>query len=224
MALAADDGARYDEVETIELGELEPLVALPSSPGDVVPVREVEGTELAQVCVGSSVNSAYADLAIVGAVLDGRTVHPRVDLTVTPGSRQILDTIVRAGVFSQLVAAGARMLEPICGPCIGVGQAPSAGKPSLRTFDRNFPGRSGTEDDRVYLCSPATAAAGGLTGRIADPRSLDEPPALPRLPLRASTTARSWPRRAGRSSCRAARTSCRRRAGGRRRTRSPARS
>jgi aconitate hydratase len=182
VALAADPGAAYDEDEAIDLDALEPLVALPSSPGNVVPVREVEGTEIVQVCVGSSVNSAYVDLAIVGAVLDGREVHPSIDLTVTPGSRQILETIVQSGVYGQLVRAGARMLEPICGPCIGVGQAPSARKAALRTFNRNFPGRSGTEDDRIHLCSPATAAASALTGRITDPRSLGEPPAIRPMP------------------------------------------
>ncbi len=178
VALAADPGAAYDEAEAVDLDGLEPLVALPSSPGNVVPVREVAGTELVQVCVGSSVNSAYADLAIVGAVLEGRQVHPSIDLTVTPGSRQILETILQSGVYAQLVRAGARMLEPICGPCIGVGQAPSARKAALRTFNRNFPGRSGTEDNRIYLCSPATAAASALSGRITDPRSLGTPPAI----------------------------------------------
>lgn len=176
VALAADAGAEYDEVETIDLGELEPLIALPSSPGNVVPVREVAGTATKQVCVGSSVNSSYEDLAIVAAVLRGKSVHPGLDLTVTPGSRQILDTIVRSGVYSDLVAAGARMLEPACGPCIGMGQAPAAGAVSVRTFNRNFPGRSGTPGDQVYLCSPATAAATALRGEIADPRELGKPP------------------------------------------------
>jgi aconitate hydratase len=178
VAVAADPGAVYDEQETIELGELEPLIALPSSPGNVVPVREAAGTATKQVCVGSSVNSSFEDLAVVAAVLRGRSVHPELDLTVTPGSRQILDTIVRAGVYSDLVGAGARMLEPACGPCIGIGQAPAAGAVSVRTFNRNFPGRSGTPGDRVYLCSPATAAATALRGEIADPRALGEPPAL----------------------------------------------
>jgi aconitate hydratase len=168
--LAADPGAAYDEDERIDLGVLEPLVARPSSPGDVVAVGEVEGTEISQVCVGSSVNSSYDDLAIVAAALRTATVHPDIDLTVTPGSRQILDTIVRSGVYADLVQAGARMLEPACGPCIGVGQAPATGHGSLRTFNRNFPGRSGAQDDRVYLCSPATAAASAVAGRIADPR------------------------------------------------------
>ncbi len=170
VPLAADPDARYDEQEIIELGRLEPLIARPPSPGDVVPVSELEGTEISQVCVGSSVNSSYADLATVGAALRGRTVHPSIDLTVTPGSRQILDTIVSSGVYAELARAGARMLEPICGPCIGVGQAPAPGSGSLRTFNRNFPGRSGTQGDCVYLCSPATAAASALTGRITDPR------------------------------------------------------
>jgi aconitate hydratase len=171
--LAADDGASYDEQESIDLSALEPLVARPSSPGDVVTVRELAGLELGQVCVGSSVNSSYEDLATVGATLRDRTVHPDIDLTLTPGSRQILDTIVQSGVYGELVEAGARMLEPICGPCIGVGQAPAGGVPSLRTFNRNFPGRSGTQGDQVYLCSPATAAASALTGRLTDPRDLE---------------------------------------------------
>jgi aconitate hydratase len=178
VELAADPGARYDEVELIELDALEPLIACPHSPGNVVPVREVAGTATAQVCVGSSVNSSYEDLAVVAAVLRGRAVDQDVDLTVTPGSRQILDTIVRSGVYADLVAAGARMLEPACGPCIGMGQAPASGAVSVRTFNRNFPGRSGTASDRVYLCSPATAAASALNGSIADPRELGRPPSL----------------------------------------------
>jgi aconitate hydratase len=178
VPLAADPGTTYDEVEVVDLSELEPLIAKPSSPGDVVPVREVAGSETAQVCVGSSVNSSYGDLATVADVLRENIVHPRIEMTVTPGSRQILDTISRSGVYQDLVAAGARMLEPVCGPCIGVGQAPSAGVPSVRTFNRNFPGRSGTSGDQVYLCSPATAAATALKGEIADPRELGDPPAI----------------------------------------------
>jgi aconitate hydratase len=176
--LAADPGAAYDELETIELGELEPLIALPSSPGNVVPVAEAAGTPARQVCVGSSVNSSYEDVAVIAAVLRGRTLPPELDLTVSPGSRQILDMIVRSGVYSDLLASGARILEPACGPCIGIGQAPAAGAASVRTFNRNFPGRSGTPDDRVYLCSPATAAATALRGAIADPRELGATPTL----------------------------------------------
>ncbi len=178
VALAADPGAVYDEVEVIELSELEPLIALPSSPGRVVPVRDVAGTPVRQVCVGSSVNSSYEDLAVVAAVLRGRSLPPELDLTVTPGSRQILEMIVRSGVYADLLGSGARILEPACGPCIGMGQAPPAGKASVRTFNRNFPGRSGTADDRVYLCSPATAAATALQGVIADPRGLGDPPVI----------------------------------------------
>ena len=180
--LAADPGASYDEDEVIDLSELEPLIAKPTSPGNVVPVREVAGTQTVQVCVGSSVNSSYEDLATAAAVLRENIVHSRVEMTVTPGSRQILDTISRSGVYQDLVAAGARMLEPVCGPCIGVGQAPSAGVPSVRTFNRNFPGRSGTAGDQVYLCSPATAAATALRGEIADPRELGAPPAIAPAP------------------------------------------
>lgn len=173
---APDPEASYDEVETIELSELEPLIARPSSPGNVVPVREAAGTKTVQVCVGSSVNSSYEDLAVVGSVLKDNIVYPSIEMTVTPGSRQILDIISRSGVYQDLVSAGARMLEPVCGPCVGVGQAPSRGEPSVRTFNRNFPGRSGTAGDEVYLCSPATAVATALKGEISDPRELGEPP------------------------------------------------
>jgi aconitate hydratase len=172
IPLAADDDAAYDETEVIDLDRLEPLIAKPSSPGNVVPVREVAGTAVAQVCVGSSVNSGFEDLAIVAAVLRGQVVHPDLVMTVTPGSRQILDVIAQSGVYRDLILAGARMLEPACGPCVGMGQAPPSGAASVRTFNRNFPGRSGTVNDLVYLCSPATAAATALRGVIADPRDL----------------------------------------------------
>jgi aconitate hydratase len=177
--LAADPGAGYDEQIRVDLSALEPLIALPQSPGNVVPVADVAGTDVVQVCVGSSVNSAYEDLATVAAVLRDRAVHPGVQLTVTPGSRQVLDIIARSGVYQDLLASGARMLEPICGPCIGIGQAPIKDRPSLRTFNRNFPGRSGTAEDRVYLCSPSTAAASALTGTITDPRTVDRPALRP---------------------------------------------
>ena len=182
VALAADPGALYDTAETIDLSELEPLIARPHSPGDVVSVAELAGTRTVQVCVGSSVNSSFDDLAIVAAVLRDATVHPDIQLTVTPGSRQILDTIARSGVYRDLAAGGARILEPVCGPCIGVGQAPAAGLPSLRTFNRNFPGRSGTAEDEVYLCSPATAAATAISGEITDPRTLGRPPKIAPAP------------------------------------------
>lgn len=170
--LSADPGAAYDAVETIDLSTLRPLVALPHSPGNVHAVADIEPTEVVQVCVGSSVNSSYEDLATVAAILKGKSVHPNVQLTVTPGSRQVLQTILASGVYEDLMSAGARMLEPICGPCVGIGQAPLAGAPSLRTFNRNFPGRSGTAEDNVYLCSPSTAAVSALTGRITDPSAV----------------------------------------------------
>ena len=182
IELAVEDGVAYDEEEVIELGRLEPLIARPGSPGDVVPVRDVAGLEAQQVCVGSSVNSGYRDLAIVAAVLRDRVVHPSVSLTVTPGSRQILDVLIATGVYRDLLAAGARMLEPACGPCVGMGQAPPSGGVSVRTFNRNFPGRSGTDSDRVYLCSPATAAATALRGVITDPRDLGRQPLLAPAP------------------------------------------
>src|SRR5215210_7148401 len=182
VPLAADPDAPYEEHEVVDLSGIEPLIAMPTSPDNVVPVREIAGTETVQVCVGSSVNSSYGDLATAAAVLRKNVVHPRIEMTVTPGSRQILDSISRSGVYQDLVAAGVRMLEPVCGPCIGVGQAPSAGVPSVRTFNRNFPGRSGTSGDEVYLCSPATAAATALKGEISDPRELGEPPTIAPAP------------------------------------------
>src|SRR5437764_10413548 len=180
-----DDGAEYDDRIEIDLGELGPLIAKPQSPGNVVPVEEVAGTELAQVCIGSSVNSAYVDLALPGAVLadkDGQIVHPSITATATPGSRQILTAIAESGVYRQLVEGGIRMLEPVCGPCAGMGQAPPSDANSLRTFNRNFPGRSGTPEDSVFLCSPAVAAVSLLSGTIDDPREYGEPPELAPMP------------------------------------------
>jgi len=182
VELAADEGASYDEHEHIALDELEPLIAKPHSPGNVVKVEEVAGTKAAQVCIGSSVNSGFDDLAVAAAVLRGKTVHPDLVMTVTPGSRQILDSIARTGVYSDLVLAGARMLEPVCGPCVGMGQAPPSDSVSVRTFNRNFPGRSGTMNDHVYLTTPTVAAATALKGVITDPRELGDYPELPKAP------------------------------------------
>lgn len=182
VELAADEGATYDEHEHIALDELEPLIAKPHSPGNVVKVEEVAGTKAAQVCIGSSVNSGFEDLAVAAAVLRGKTVHPDLVMTVTPGSRQILDSIARTGVYSDLVLAGARMLEPVCGPCVGMGQAPPSDSVSVRTFNRNFPGRSGTMNDHVYLTTPTVAAATALRGVITDPRELGDYPELPEAP------------------------------------------
>src|SRR5918997_1638470 len=171
-----------DEHEHIELDSLEPLIAKPHSPGNVVPVSEVAGTKAAQVCIGSSVNSGFDDLAIAAAVLRDETVSPGLVMTVTPGGRQILDSIAQTGVYSDLVRSGARMLEPVCGPCVGMGQAPPSDSVSVRTFNRNFPGRSGTQTDQVYLMSPTTATATALKGVITDPRELGEYPDLPKAP------------------------------------------
>jgi aconitate hydratase len=179
--IGPEDGAEYDDREEIDLGELGPLVAKPSSPGNVVPVEEAAGTELGQVCIGSSVNSGFADLALPGAVLadrGGQIVNPGIAATATPGSRQILTAIAESGVYRQLVEGGVRMLEPVCGPCVGMGQAPPSDSNSLRTMNRNFPGRSGTPEDSVYLCSPAVAAVSMVEGKIADPREYGDPPEL----------------------------------------------
>lgn len=170
LPLRADETARYDEVLTIRLPDLVPLVARPHSPGNVVPVSQLPRTPIGQVCVGSSVNSSFEDLAVVAAAVRGRRVAAGIQVTATPGSKQILGTLVSSGVYADLMNAGVRMLEPVCGPCVGIGHAPLANVASLRTFNRNFPGRSGTTSDQVYLCSPATAAASAMTGVITDPR------------------------------------------------------
>src|SRR5947208_8070011 len=188
VELPTGDTGDFDEEEHIDLAELVPLVAKPSSPGNVAPVDELVGTPIQQVCIGSSVNSSYHDLALCGAVMRGQRLSEQlVSATATPGSRQILDQITRSGTYVDLLMAGVRMLEPACGPCVGMGQAPPSGANSLRTFNRNFPGRSGSADDQVYLCSPAVAAAAMLTGEISDPRELpdvelpERPPARPEV-------------------------------------------
>ena len=169
--LAAEPDAEYDRVIDIDLDALEPYVALPQSPDNVVPITEVAGTTLAQVCVGSCTNSSYHDLAVVASIMRGQPVHPDVSMTVTPGSRQVLETIARDGILADFIQSGARILESACGPCIGMGQAPPSDGASLRTFNRNFPGRSGTPDDKVYLASPEVAAVSAISGRITDPRT-----------------------------------------------------
>jgi aconitate hydratase len=176
VELGPDDDAAYDEEVHVDLGTLEPLIAKPHQPDNVVPVAEVAGTPVFQVCFGSSVNSWYEDLAIPAAMLSGQHLPPTTVGTVSPGSRQILTTITTSGVLEDLERAGLRILEPACGPCVGIGQAPPTGRASVRTFNRNFKGRSGTVDDQVYLASPATTAATGLRGEITDPRTLGDPP------------------------------------------------
>ncbi len=170
--LAADPGASYDEYDEIDLTRLEPLIAKPSSPDNVVPVLEIAGTPVDQVIVGSSANGSFRDLMVVAEIVRGRTIAPRTTLQINPSSREVLENVAAAGGVMALLAAGANIHQSGCLGCIGMGQAPGTGQVSLRTFPRNFPGRSGTEDDRVYLCSSETAAAAALTGTITDPRDL----------------------------------------------------
>jgi aconitate hydratase len=173
VEILPDDDADYDLTDEIDLSSLEPLVALPSSPGNVKPVRDVAGTEITQVLIGSSANPGLRDFQIAAHVVAGRQTDDGVSFDVNPTSRQTLETLARSGAVAELVAAGARLNQAGCLGCIGVGQAPASGAASLRTVPRNFPGRSGTRDDQVYLCSPETAAVSALTGRITDPRDLD---------------------------------------------------
>jgi aconitate hydratase len=179
--LRADEGASYDEEMTLDLAAIEPLIAKPVSPGNVVPVREVAGTRVDQVIVGSSVNSSFRDLMVSARILEGRHVDPATSFHVNPGSRQVLENVARENGMLAFLSAGARVHEPGCLGCIGMGQAPGTNEVSLRTFPRNFPGRSGTRDDRVYLCSPETAAASALKGVITDPRDLAAEMAYPRI-------------------------------------------
>ncbi len=181
VPLSADEGAEYDEHAEIDLSKLEPLIAKPTSPGNVVPVREIAGLKVDQAIVGSSVNSSFRDLMIAARMLEGRRVHPNTSFHVNPGSRQVLENVYRAGGLLSFLTSGARVHEPGCQGCIGMGQAPGTGEVSLRTFPRNFPGRSGTKDDKVYLCSPETATAAAIYGAITDPRELAKAMAYPKI-------------------------------------------
>ncbi|WP_036476690.1 aconitate hydratase [Myxosarcina sp. GI1] len=175
VELVADENAQYDLTEEINLAELEPLIACPSSPGNVVPVREVAGREVSQVVVGSSANPGLRDFWIVSQMVKGKTINDRVSFDVNPTSRQAIENLAAMGTaFVDLIHTGARFHQAGCLGCIGMGQAPASEQISLRTMPRNFPGRSGTADDRVYLCSPETAAASALTGKITDPRDLEK--------------------------------------------------
>ena len=171
--LVADRNAEYDIEDEINLSDLEPLIAKPSSPGNVVPVSEVAGKEIYQSYIGSSANPGFRDFAIAALIVSERQIVDRVSLDINPTSRQILENLVRRGYLEKLIHAGARIHQPGCNGCIGMGQAPATGKISLRTVPRNFPGRSGTKGDQVYLCSPETAAVSALTGVITDPREFD---------------------------------------------------
>ncbi|GFE57605.1 aconitate hydratase [Geobacter sp. AOG1] len=174
VELAADPDCSYDDYDEIDLSQVEPLIACPSSPDNVSRVKDVEGIRVDQVIVGSSVNSSFRDLMTVCRILDGRRVAPHVSFNINPGSRQVLENVAAQGGFMSLLLSGAQVHQPGCLGCIGMGQAPGTNQVSLRTFPRNFPGRSGTKNDKVYLCSPETAAAAGIYGVITDPRKLGE--------------------------------------------------
>ena len=185
-AIGPDADCKYDEEDEIELSKLGPLVATPSSPGNVVRVEDVKDTKIYQAYIGSSANPGWRDFAVAAEIVRGRTIPSSVSFDINPTSRQLLETLIADGKLGALVAAGARIHQTGCNGCIGMGQAPAVGQNSLRTTPRNFPGRSGTVEDSVYLCSPETAAASALFGRIADPRSLGMPYPRVTLPRSAS--------------------------------------
>ena len=172
IPLASDPDARYDRIIDIDLNTLQPMIACPHSPDNVVPVETLAGTKVDQVCIGSCTNSSLFDMLKVAALLKGRTFAPGVSLSISPGSKQVLTMLSDCGALTDILASGARLLECACGPCIGMGFSPNSGGVSLRTFNRNFEGRSGTADAKVYLVSPETAVASALTGEITDPRDL----------------------------------------------------
>ena len=178
VELIPADDAQYDEIIEIDLSTLEPMIALPHSPGNVKKVREVQGIKVDQVAVGSCTNSSLRDLKMVANALKGKTVNENVSMMVSPGSRQVVEHLIDSGEMKYLVQAGIRMLENACGPCIGMGSAPCSAGVSVRTFNRNFEGRSGTKDADVYLASPEVAVAAALTGKITDPRDLGECPKI----------------------------------------------
>ena len=175
IPLASDPDAEYDRIIDIDLSSLKPMIACPHSPDNVVEVATLKNVKVDQVCIGSCTNSSLYDLLKVAAMLKGKTVHPGVSLSVSPGSRQVLTMLANCGALSDILASGARVLECACGPCIGMGFSPNSGGVSLRTFNRNFLGRSGTKDGQVYLVSPETAVASALTGYITDPTTICEP-------------------------------------------------
>ena len=172
--LASDSDAEYDRIITIDLDALKPMIACPHSPDNVVSVESLKGTKVDQVCIGSCTNSSLYDMLKVAAMLKGKTIDPSVSLSISPGSRQVLTMLADCGALSDILASGARVLECACGPCIGMGFSPNSGGVSLRTFNRNFLGRSGTKDGQVYLVSPETAVAAALTGYITDPTTFGE--------------------------------------------------
>lgn len=178
IPLASDPDARFDRIIDIDLNTLQPMIACPHSPDNVVPVETLAGTKVDQVCIGSCTNSSLFDMLKVAALLKGRTIAPGVSLSISPGSKQVLTMLADCGALTDILASGARLLECACGPCIGMGFSPNSGGVSLRTFNRNFLGRSGTKDAQVYLVSPETAVAAALTGTITDPQTLGPMPAV----------------------------------------------
>ena len=180
--LGPDADAAYDEEEAIDLSALVPLAAQPHMPDRVVPVAELDGLPVEQVCIGSCTNSSYADLKLVAQILDGHRINPGTDAMISPGSKQVLTMLAQEGLLEPLIGSGARLLECSCGPCIGSGGAPVTSGVSARTFNRNFEGRSGTKDAKVYLVSPQTAAQAALNGKFTDPATWGTPPAKPELP------------------------------------------
>ena len=178
VELSADEGAEYDEVIDIDLSTLAPLAAMPHMPDNVKKVEEIGEIKVDQVCIGSCTNSSLMDMLKVAAILKGKTVCPSVSLSIAPGSKQVLNMLALSGALSDMIDAGARILESACGPCIGMGQSPNSAGVSLRTFNRNFEGRSGTADAGIYLVSPEVAAASALTGVLTDPRKLGEMPEI----------------------------------------------
>ncbi len=179
IELSADEDAVYDEVININLSELVPMAACPHSPDNVKTIEEIGAKPIDQVCIGSCTNSSYLDLMRVAAILKGKTVAPNVSLAIAPGSKQVYNMLAKNGALADIIEAGARILECACGPCIGMGQSPNSKGISLRTFNRNFEGRSGTRDGQIYLVSPETAAASALTGVFTDPRTLGEAVEIP---------------------------------------------
>ena len=177
--LSADNDAIYDEEITIDLSKIEPAAACPHSPDNIKSVSEIGAMKIDQVCIGSCTNSSYQDMMKVAHILKGKTVHPDVSLSIAPGSKQVLGMLAENGALYDMIDAGARILESACGPCIGMGQSPNSGGISLRTFNRNFEGRSGTKDGQVYLVSPETAAISAITGVLTDPRTIGEMPSIP---------------------------------------------
>ena len=176
VELSSDADAVYDRIIDIDLDKLKPLIACPHSPDNIVTVESLKGTKVDQVCIGSCTNSSLFDMLKVAALLKGKTISPNVSLSISPGSKQVLSMLADCGALSDILASGARLLECACGPCIGMGFSPNSAGVSLRTFNRNFLGRSGTKDASVYLVSPETAVAAALTGEITDPRLLGEEP------------------------------------------------